>query len=221
MMLSVHPYRDRIEAGQTLARHLAHYAGRVDTLVLALPRGGVPIAVEVAEYLHAPMDTFMVRKLTLPHDPGRALGAIASDGVIVLDDDTIKANGVTPDELTAIVSRETAELDRRQRLYRGRLPLPTISGRVVIVVDDGVLTGVSMHAAVIALHRQQPAWLVVAIPVGSVEACDELAKEVHEVVCPLRPEPLESVGLWYDHFSVLDDEEVRACLRHASPLPRS
>jgi putative phosphoribosyl transferase len=221
MTLTLHPYRDRIEAGQMLARQLAHYAGRVDTLVLALPRGGVPVAVEVADYLHAPVDTFMVRKLTLPHDPGRALGAIASDGVIVLDDDTIKANGVTQDELAAIVSRETAELERRQLIYRGHRPLPRIRGRVVILIDDGVLTGLSMHAAVMALHREQPAWLVAATPVGSMEACDELAKEVHEVVCPLRPEPLQAVGLWYDHYSSLDDDEVRACLRHASMLPRS
>lgn len=221
MIISLHPYRDRIEAGQLLARQLAHYAGRVDVLVLALPRGGVPIAVEVASYLNAPLDAFMVRRLALPGDPDRALGAIASGGAIVLDDEAIDAAGVTPHQLAAITAQETAELERRQQHYRGRRPLPTIRGRVVIVVDDGLVTGFSMHAAVIALHREQPAWLVVATPVGSPEACADLAQEVHEVICPLRPDSLQSVGLWYDHFSPIDDDEIRACLRRASALPRS
>jgi putative phosphoribosyl transferase len=198
MILTVHQYRDRIEAGQVLARQLAHYASRVDTVVLALPRGGVPIGSEVAKYLNAPLDVFLVRKLGLPDNPEMAMGAIASGGVRVLDDETIARAGVTRGQLDEITAQETAELERRQKLYRGNRPPPPITGRVVILVDDGLATGYSMHAAVVAVHRQQPAWLVVAAPVGSVEACNELAQEVHEVVCPLRPEPFQAVGLWWD-----------------------
>ena len=220
MILAVHQYRDRIEAGQVLARQLAHYASRVDTLVLALPRGGVPIAAEVAAYLNAPLDVFLVRKLGLPGQPELAMGAIASGGVRVLDDETIEQHGVTPGQVAAVTARETAELERQQRLYRGNRPPPPITGRVVIVVDDGLATGYSMHAAVVAIHREQPAWLVVATPVGSIEACNDLAQEVHEVVCPLRPDPLQAVGLWYDHFSPTDDDEVRATLRKVAGLQR-
>ena len=220
MILTVHQYRDRIEAGQVLARQLAHYASRVDTIVLALPRGGVPIAVEVAKYLNAPLDVFLVRKLGLPDHPEVAMGAIASGGVRVLDDDAIERGHVTTAELAEITARETAELERQQQLYRGNRPPPTLTGRVVILVDDGLATGYSMHAAVVAAHRQQPAWLVVATPVGSPEACNDLAQEVHEVVCPLRPEPFQAVGLWYDHFSPTDDDEVRAGLRRVAGLQR-
>jgi putative phosphoribosyl transferase len=221
MILTVHQYRDRIEAGQVLARHLAHYAGRVDTLVLALPRGGVPVAVEVAAYLNAPLDIFIVRKLALPEKPELTLGAVATGGISVLDDAEIRNQRITPAQLAAVTEREMAELERRQQLYRGRLPLPRIAGRVVILVDDGLATGLSMHAAVIALHRQQPAWLVVAAPVGSAEACDELTHEAHEVVCPFRPAPFHSIGLSYDHFAPVDDDEIRTSLQHASALPRS
>jgi putative phosphoribosyl transferase len=220
MILTVHQYRDRIEAGQVLARQLAHYASRVDTLVLALPRGGVPVAVEVAKYLNAPLDVFLVRKLGLPDHPELAMGAIASGGVRVLDDEAIERGHVSREQLAEITARETAELERQQQLYRGNRPPPPITGRVVIVVDDGLATGYSMHAAVMALHRQQPAWLVVAAPVGSTEACDDLAQEVHEVVCPLRPEPFQAVGLWYDHFSPTDDDEVREGLRRVAGLQR-
>ena len=220
MSAIVHQYRDRVEAGQILARHLAHYASRVDTLVLALPSGGVPIGVEVATYLNAPLDAFMVRKLTTPDDPETEIGAIAAGGVSVLDDAAVQRAGLRPTELANIIARETAELAQRQELYRGRRPLPKIGGRVVIVIDDGLSSGFSMHAAIIALHREQPAWLVAAAPVGSAEACADLAQEVHEVVCPLRPEPFQSSGQWYDHFAPMDDEEVRASLHRASGLPR-
>jgi putative phosphoribosyl transferase len=219
MILTVHQYRDRIEAGQILARQLAHYASRVDTLVLALPPEGVPIAVEVASYLNAPLDAFVVRKLVLPNDPEHPIGALAPGGARVFDDEAIQNSGLAPPEFADLVARETAELERRQQLYRGDRPPPQIAGRVVIVVDDGLATGYAMHAAIIALHRQQPAWLVVAAPVGSVEACNELAQEAHEVVCPLRPDPLRSIGLWYDHFSPTDDDEVRTTLRRSSGLP--
>lgn len=219
MILTVHQYRDRIEAGQLLARQLAHYASRVDTLVLALHPGGVAVAVEVAAYLNAPLDAFLVRKLSLPGDPEIAIGAIASGGATVLDDQAIKIAGVTATELATVTARETAALERDQKLYRGRRPVPRIAGRVVILVADGITTALSMHAAVIALHRQQPAWLVVAAPVGSAEACEELAQEVHEVVCPLRPEPFHSVGLSYDHFSPMADDDIRTTLHRISGLP--
>ena len=220
MILTLHQYRDRIEAGQVLARQLAHYASRVDTLVLGLARGGVVIACEVAAYLNVPLDAFVVRKLALPENPEVAIGAIASGGVRVLDQEAIDHAEISAKEVAAITERETAELRRREAAYRGPRLLPPMSGRVVILVDDGLATGFSMHAAVIALHRLEPAWLVVAAPVGSQEACDDLAQEVHEVVCPLRPDPLQAIGLWYDHFSPTSDEEVRACLKRAG-LPRA
>jgi putative phosphoribosyl transferase len=219
MILTVHQYRDRTEAGQVLARHLAHYASRVDSLVLALPRGGVPIAAQVAAYLNAPLDTLMVRKLTLPGNNDVVLGAIASGGVRMLDYEEMERAGVSEADIDAISEHENAELARHEQLYRGHRPPPHIAGRVVILVDDGLPAGLSMHAAVIALHRQEPAWLVVASPVGAIETCDELAQEVHEVVCPLRPSPLESVGLWYDHFPPLTDDEVCNLLRHGNGLP--
>jgi putative phosphoribosyl transferase len=220
MLLTLQQYRDRIEAGQVLARHLAAYAHRVDTLVLALPRGGVPVGAEVAAYLNAPLDAFIVRKLGLPENPEVAMGAIASGGVRVLDDEVIARAGVSAEEVAHITMLENAELMHREQLYRGRRPPPEIAGRVVILVDDGLATGFSMHAAVIALHRQQPAWLVVAAPVGSEEACAELAQEVHEVVCPLRPEPFQAVGLSYDHFAPVDDDAVHAGLRRVRGLQR-
>ena len=221
MILTAHQYHDRVEAGQVLARQLAHYASRVDTLVLAIPRDGVPVALEVASYLNAPLDAFMVHRLEKPGAEELTIGAIAAGGVSVYDESAIEHGRVTPEEIADITARETAELNRRQYFYRGDRPPPQIAGRVVILVSDGITTGLTMHAAVIALHRQQPAWLVVAAPVGSAEACEDLAQEVHEVVCPLRPEPLRSIGLWYDHFAPSNDDEVRASLRRTSGLPRA
>ena len=219
MILDAYRYHDRVEAGQVLARQLAHYASRVDTLVLGVAGGGVPIALEVASYLNAPLDAFVIRRLLLPDNPESALGAIAPGGVCVYDDAAIQHAGVTPQQIADLTARETAELERRQRLYRGRRSPPTISGRVVIVIDEGLTGGLAMHAAVIALHRQQPAWLVVAAPVGSVEACQDLAQEVHEVVCPFRPEPFQALDLWYDHLLPADEEEVRTALWRRSSLP--
>ncbi len=220
MMLALQHYRDRIEAGQLLARQLALYASRVDTLVLALSNGGVPVAAEVARYLNAPLDAILVRKLTLPEHPDVAIGAIASGGVRVLDDEAIELAGISPEEISHLTQLENAELVRHEQLVRGPHASPSIAGRVVVVVDDGLVDTFAMHAAVIALHRQQPAWIVVAAPVGSVEACAELAQEAHAVVCPLRPEPIEAVGLWYDHFAAVDDATAQAELRRARGLPR-
>ena len=221
MILHAHQYHDRVEGGRVLARQLAHYASRVDTLVLAVPDGGIPIALEVASYLNAPMDAFVVRTLALASNPDVPLGAVASGGVSVYDEGAIAAAGVTPGEIAAITTKETAELERYQQMYREHRFPPHIAGRVVILVDDGLATGLAMHAAVIALHRQQPAWLVVAAPVGSAEACEELAQEVHEVVCPFRPIPFRSTDQWYDHSTPTDDETVRAALRRTAGLPRA
>jgi putative phosphoribosyl transferase len=221
MILTRHQYRDRIEAGQMLARQLAHYASRVDTIVLALPRGGVPIAVEVAGYLNVPLDAFIVLNLRHANTPEIAIGALATGGVQVLDREAIDRTGIGASQLAMIIERESAELTRQHQLYCGNRPLPPLAGRVVIVVDDGLATGFSMHAAVMALHRQLPAWLVAATPVGAPEACDELAQEVHELVVPLRPEPFQAVGLAYDHFAPVDDEQVRTALRRAGGLARA
>lgn len=219
MILSDIHYRDRIEAGQILARQLAAYASRVDTLVLGLARGGVTTAAEVAHYLRAPLDAFIVETITAPDHPEMELGAITSGGVSVLDHDAICRAGLSAADLREITGRENRDVARREGIYRERRPPPHIAGHVVILVDDGLATGLAMHAAVIALLRQEPAWLVAAAPVGSPEVCEELAQEVHEVVCPVRPDALESVGLFYDHFSPTDDEEVRACLRRSTMLP--
>jgi putative phosphoribosyl transferase len=221
MILHAHQYHDRVEAGRVLARQLAHYASRVDTLVLAVPDGGIPIALEVAAYLNAPMDALVVRTLALADSPDAPLGAVASGGVSLYDEGAIQRTGVTPGQIAALTALETAELERRQQLYREHRSPPRIAGRVVILVDDGLASGLSMHAAVIAVHRQQPAWLVVAAPVGSVEACEELAQEVHEVVCPFRPTPFCSINQWYDHSTPSDDDVVRAALRRTAGLPRA
>lgn len=221
MILTAHQYRDRIEAGQVLARQLAHYASRVDTLVLAISGAAVSVATEVASYLNAPLDAFFVQPITLSDDASLPLGAIAPGGVSVFDDSAIQDAGVSPQEVAGLTARGMVELERRRQYYRGHRPSPQIPGRVVILVNDGLGSGLFMHAAVIALHRQQPAWLVAAAPVGSVEACAELAQEVHELVCPLRPDPLQSIGLWYDDFAPSNEDEVRAALRRSSGLPRA
>jgi putative phosphoribosyl transferase len=200
---------------------LAHYASRVDTLVLAVPCGGVAVAVEVAAYLNAPLDAFMVRSLTVPQAPDQVIGAIATGGVTVFDEPAIRETGLSTDEVAALAARELQSLERRQQLLRGRRPPPQIAGRVVILVDEGIVTGLKLHAAVIALHRQQPAWLVVAAPVGSSEACEELSHEVHEVICPVRPWPFEAVGLAYDHFMPCNDDEAHAALERSGGLPRA
>lgn len=214
------PFRDRREAGRVLAEHLAHLQGREDLLVLGLPRGGVPVAYEVARALHAQLDVFVVRKLGLPGHEEYAMGAIASGGVQVMNEGD---SWRPPDgEIQAVVRRERAELERRERLYRGERPLPAIAGRTVIVVDDGLATGATMRAAVAAIRGQQPSALVVAVPVGASETCAQLAREADEVVCAARPEPFRAVGLWYQLFPQTGDDEVRgllaqAALGHAHP----
>ena len=206
------PYRDRREAGQVLAGHLGSYAGRPDVLVLALPRGGVPVAVEVAHALAAPLDVFLVRKLGLPAHPELAMGAIASGGVRVLNDDVVRAYGIPDHTIDAVARREEVELARREREYRLGRPPVDVRNRVVILVDDGLATGSTMKAAVAALRQTGPSRIVVAVPVGAPSACEKLRAVADEVVCARTPAAFSAVGEWYDDFSQTSDEEVRRLL---------
>lgn len=207
------PYADRRSAGRALASQLAGYRGRADVSVLALPRGGVAVGFEVAQALQAPLDVFIVRKLGLPGHEEFAMGAIASGGVRVLN--PMPGLEVPPRALEAVVSREQAELARREQLYRGgRAPLQ-LEGRTVVVVDDGLATGSTMRAAVLAIRQQRPARLVIAVPVGAADTVRRLRAEADEVVCPAMPEPFHAVGLWYRDFPQATDEEVRQLLAQA------
>ena len=207
------PYEDRREAGRVLADALAHYRGRPHLLVLALPRGGVPVAYEVARALKAPLDVFVVRKLGFPGHEEYAMGAIASGGVRVMN--AMPGMSVTPEEVAAAVAREQPELQRRERLYRGQGPAPDLHGRTVIVVDDGLATGATMHAALLGIRQQHPTHLVMAVPVGAADSCQALQGVADEVVCVATPEPFRAVGLWYRQFPQTSDDEVRALLEDA------
>jgi predicted phosphoribosyltransferase len=209
------PFKNRTEAGRLLAEKLKPYANRPDVLVLALPRGGVPVAYEVAHMLNAPLDVFLVRKLGLPGHEELAMGAIATGGVRLLNSDIIESIGVPDRLINAVAAAEHEELMRRERLYRGDRPPPDVRSRTVILIDDGLATGSTMRAAVQALKQQQPARVVVAVPIASPETCDELRPEVDEVVCAVTPEPFYAVGLWYGDFSETTDEEVRNLLDQA------
>jgi predicted phosphoribosyltransferase len=209
-------FHDRTDAGRRLAGKLAPYANRPDVLVLALPRGGVPVAAEVAHALNAPMDVFLVRKLGLPGQEELAMGAVATGGVRVLNESLVRMLGVSGAVIEAVAAREEQELARRERLYRGDRPPPAIGGRTVILVDDGLATGASMLAAIRALRQQQPAGIVVAVPTAAPETCKALKGEVDEVVCAITPEPFYSVGLWYENFSQTTDDEVRRLLAQTS-----
>jgi erythromycin esterase-like protein/predicted phosphoribosyltransferase len=214
-------FRDRREAGRLLATRLTHYANRPDVLVLALPRGGVPVAYEVASALGAPLDVFVVRKLGVPGYEELAMGAVATGGVRVLNDRLVNRLGIPDDMIDAVAAREQQELARRERLYRDGRPPPDVRGRTVILVDDGLATGATMHAAIQALRQQNPARIVVAVPTASPEACEEMKAEVDEVICAITPDPFEAVGLWYRDFSQTTDEEVRALLARRSAPERS
>ncbi len=205
-------FADRREAGRLLARRLKVYAHRDDVVVLGLPRGGVPVAFEVASALHAPLDVFVVRKLGFPGHAEFAMGAIASGGVRVLNEEISPAYMPSTDVIDRIAQAEALELERREHAYRnGRPPVP-IEGRVAILVDDGLATGSTMRAAVAAARRSKPARIVVAVPVGSVDARDALAAVADEMVCLRTPDPFSAVGLWYVDFGQTTDEEVRELL---------
>ena len=205
-------FRDRTEAGRLLAARLEQYAGKPDVMVLALPRGGVPVAYEVARALPAPMDVFIVRKLGVPGQEELAMGAVATGGVRVLNDQVVKGLGIPEYMIDAVVKWETEELKRRERLYRGDRPPPDVRGKTVILVDDGLATGSTMLAAARALRQQGPARIVVAVPVAAPDTCELLKADVDEVVCAATPEPFYAVGLWYRDFSQTTDEEVRELL---------
>jgi len=208
-------YRDRREAGRQLAAKLAAYAGRPDVLVLALPRGGVPVAYEVARALAAPLDIYLVRKLGLPGHEELAMGAVASGGIRVLNKEVVQALRVPEEVIAEVAALELEELERRERLYRGDRPPPYVRGRIVILIDDGLATGSTMRAAIAALRRQHPARIVVAVPVGAPETCAEFQDEADEAICALTPDPFYAVGLWYGDFTQTTDEEVRDLLEQA------
>ena len=210
-------FLNRAEAGQQLAERLAEYANRSDVVVLGLPRGGVPVAREVAQRLHAPLDVFLVRKLGVPGHPELAMGAIAEGGIEVLSDDLIHELGIPQKMVQQVAVRERIELDRRDALYRSGRALPVIRGHIVILIDDGLATGATMQAAATALRRLEPARIVIAAPVGASDTCARMAQFADEVVCLATPEPFQAVGLWYEQFAQTTDEEVRLLL--AGPLP--
>jgi len=209
-------YRDRTEAGQRLAEHLMAYANQADVLVLALPRGGVPVAFAVAEALHAPLDVFLVRKLGVPGHKELAMGAIAEGDVRVLNEDVVHTLHIRDAVIDTVAAQEQKELAHRAHLYRDSRPVLTVHDRTVILVDDGLATGATMRAAAVALRQQQPARTVVAVPIAARATCDEFRAEVDEVVCAATPEPFYAVGMWYEDFSQTDDAEVRALLAQAA-----
>jgi predicted phosphoribosyltransferase len=208
-------FANRREAGRILASLLMKYTDRDDTLVLALPRGGVPVGFEVAQALRAPLDVFIVRKLGVPGHDELAMGAIATGGVRVLNDDVVISLELESDVIDAVAAREGKELTRRERLYRGARPTPDVRGRTVILVDDGLATGSTMRAAVVALRQQRPARIVVAVPVAPPETCEEFKTEVDEVACAATPRMFNGVGRWYEDFSQTTDAEVHELLAQA------
>src|SRR6266550_3540482 len=211
-------YRDRTEAGKYLAAQLAHYANRDDLLVLALPRGGVPVAYEVATALNAPLDIFLVRKLGVPRYEELAMGAIATGGVRVLNDDVVRQLRIPASVIDSVAADELRELERRERAYRGNRPEPDVGGKTVVLVDDGLATGSTMRAAAAALRLQNPARIVVAVPVSAPQTCNEYRMGVDEIICAATPEPFLGVGQWYRDFSQTTDDEVRELLEKAEAI---
>ena len=218
--MSVRRFRDRSEAGRRLAELLAQYAGRPDVLVLALPRGGVPVGFEVARALGAPLDVFVVRKLGVPGHEELAFGAVATGDARVLNAEVVRRIGIDDETIESLSAEARREVERRERLYRGDRPPPDVREKTAILVDDGLATGATMRAAVAALREQHPSRIVVAVPTGSPETCQELAAEADSVVAVTTPEPFLAVGFWYEDFSQTTDDEVRALLAEAAPAPR-
>ncbi len=206
------PFRDRTHAGELLSRKLTVYADRPDVLILALPRGGVPVAREIARSLRVPLDVFLVRKLGAPGQEELAMGAIASGGVRVLNDEVIRSLRVSPRVIDFVAARESRELERRERLYREDRPAPSVAGKTILLVDDGLATGSTMRAAISALRQAAPTRIVVAVPVAAVSASRELTSQVDQMVCLHTPEPFYSVGFWYLDFSQTSDDEIRELL---------
>jgi putative phosphoribosyl transferase len=214
-------FQDRREAGRKLAARLEVYANRPDVLVLALPRGGVPVAFEVAEALDAPLDIFLVRKLGVPGQEELAMGAIATGGVRVLNEEVVHYLNIPDEVIDAVAAREQMELERREILYRGHRADLDTHGRSIVLVDDGLATGSTMRAAIAALRKQRPARIVVAVPVAAPQTCAEIRMAVNEMVCLTTPEPFQGVGLWYENFSQTTDDEVHELLEKSASKYRT
>jgi putative phosphoribosyl transferase len=209
-------FRDRFDAGRYLAAALPPYAGRSDVLVLALPRGGVPVGYEVARALNAPLDVMLVRKLGVPGHEELAMGAIASGGIRILSDELVRAFGIPEHVVASIAANEAGELERQERAYRDDRAPAEVKNRTVILVDDGLATGSTMRAAAAAVRAQHPQRLVIAVPVAPAETCAALQSEADEVICAWTPDPFFAVGNWYDDFSQISDQDVRQLLRTGS-----
>lgn len=215
------PYKDRVQAGRELAARLEAFKGRSDVVVFALPRGGVPVGVEVARALAAPMDILVVRKLGVPGHVELAMGAIGMGGVRVLNSAVVQGLGITEPEIDAVAARESLELERRERSFRGNRPFPRVTGQCVIIVDDGLATGSTMRAAIAVVRQDRPAEVVVAVPVGPWQTLEDLQTEADDVICPAAPEPFFGVGQWYEHFEQLTDDDVRDLLDQIWQMPPS
>jgi predicted phosphoribosyltransferase len=209
-------FDDRADAGRQLAEALGHYRGRPDLLVLALPRGGVPVAFEVSRILGAPLDVLVVRKLGVPGHPELAMGAVVAGSTRVVNTDVVAAHGIPDHVIDRVAASEQSELKRRERAYRGTHPPPDIRGKTVILVDDGLATGSTMRAAAESVRQQAPSRLVAAVPAAAPQVCDDLRDAVDEMICLITPEPFHAVGLWYTDFSQTTDDEVRDLLARAS-----
>jgi putative phosphoribosyl transferase len=214
-------FTDRRHAGRVLASRLAQYAGRDDVIVLALPRGGVPVAYEVASTVGAPMDVFLVRKLGTPGHRELAMGAIASGGVRVLNEDVVRWYGISEPAIERVAREEQEELERRERAYRDDRPPPDLANKIVILIDDGLATGSTMRAAAQAVRAHRPARVVIAVPVGAGQTCADLSAVADEVICARMPEPFSAVGQWYLNFDQTDDDEVRELLQKSTATPQA
>lgn len=208
-------FQDRSDAGRVLAERLDRLARHPDVIVLALPRGGVPVAFEIATRLDAPLDIFVVRKLGVPGQEELAMGALATGGVQVINEEVARALNISREAIERVAERERTELERREQLYRGGRPAPSLSGRTVILVDDGLATGSTMRAAVQAVKQQQPERVIVAVPVAAASTCDQLRAEAGEVICVNMPDSFSAVGQWYMDFTQTSDAEVRELLNRA------
>lgn len=213
------PFEDRKDAGKRLAAALEQYRARPDVIVLALPRGGLPVGFEIARELHLPMDVFVVRKLGVPGRAELAMGAIAVGGTRVINDRVMRMYSLPDAAVEAIIAKETRELNRRQTLYRGNRPWPDLRGWTVILVDDGLATGATMRAAIEALQQQLPARIVAAVPVGASDSCGEIEKAADELICLEKPAPFKAVGYWYRIFEATTDDEVRDLLAKSAVPP--
>lgn len=210
-------FQDRSHAGQELAEALSVYSGKKDTLLLALPRGGVPVAFEIAQRLNLPLDVLLVRKLGVPGHEELAMGAIAEDGIFYINQEIVDQLGIPQVVIERVITRETEELNRRRQLYRHDRPAPHLEGKTVIIVDDGLATGATMHAAVKALNQANVKRLIVAVPVGASDTCMDLKEDADEMICLYSPDPFYGVGAWYKDFSQTSDQEVENLLMLARP----